>query len=99
MPQKCEKITEVWRPVLGWCRRTLGHEDACFVVSPVGMAGFGAYIHEGETQFVDSPDDWPEDIIMSDIERHEITAIYDPPGVTSRRAAIEAQKVRKSAGN
>jgi hypothetical protein len=57
----------------------------------------GCYLYPEETHFVDSPEDWPEDIIMSDIERYELTAVYDPPGVTSRRQAIMAQKERNGA--
>lgn len=91
MPSKCgfgygrKPVTAVVE-----CIRPEGHEGTCFCIA----LEQGCYLHAKETQFVDSPDDWPEDIIMSDIERHEITAIYDPPGVTSRRQAIMAQKAR-----
>lgn len=72
------------------CVRPKGHENVCFCIAE----GMGCYLHIKETRFVDSPDDWPSDIIMSDIERHELTVVYDPPGVTSRRQAIMAQKAR-----
>ena len=93
MPSKCDNVPMCYKPLKVSCIRSSGHRDTCFAI----LEDMGCYLHTKETQFVDSPDDWPEDIIMSDIERHEITAIYDPPGVTSRRQAILAQKERNSA--
>jgi hypothetical protein len=94
MSGRCENVPGCYRGVQISCIRPAEHMDACFAI----LEDMGCYLHEKETQFVDSPDDWPSDIIMSDIVRHEITAIYDPPGVTSRRQAIMAQKARNSAG-
>ncbi len=90
MPSKCGQ----GYPTAGLaCIRPAGHASPtsiCFCLAD----GSGVYLYQDETQFVDDPDGWPEDIILSDIARHEATAKPSPLG-SSRRQAIMAQKERK----
>jgi hypothetical protein len=77
------------------CIRPAGHASAlstCFCLAD----GSGGFLYQDEIVFVDDPSDWPLDIILSDVERHEAIAKPNPKG-TSRRQAIEAQKARKNA--
>ncbi len=79
------------------CIRPAGH---CSAVSPCFCLadGSGGFLYQDEIDFIDDPDNWPTDIILSDIERHEATAKPNPKG-TSRRQAILAQKARKDAAS
>ena len=77
------------------CIRPAGHASGtsvCFCLAD----GAGAFLYQDEIVFIDNPDEWPEDIILSDIARHEATAKPSRTG-SSRRKAIMAQKERKNA--
>ena len=95
-PQETTEKCGMGYPTSGLsCIRPAGHASPtsiCFCLAD----GAGVYLYQDETVFVDHPDEWPLDIILGKIERHEATAKPNPLG-TSRRQAIEAQKARKNA--
>jgi hypothetical protein len=76
------------------CIRPAGHispTSICFSLAD----GAGVFLYQNETHFVDHSDEWPKDIILSDIARHEATAKPRKTG-SSRRQAIMAQRSRNA---